>query len=248
MRITLGIAAFGFVLAASSVAAQQPTRCAECHFANLSAVPSPDYLGDWEHSAHARHGVGCDRCHGGDPLTYQPTEAHKGVLDRANLNSPIHPANLARTCAPCHQAIAVAFSAGFHQVLLDAGDRRSPTCVTCHGAMSARVPSPAMLETQCASCHERGSAREDYPALMRASLERLNALRERCDRLTSAVEHVPDTTQRLELRLEAASARDMLLQGVAGAHGLSVQIVRERTTAAQYQLDALAEALAVSSR
>ena len=113
MRITIGIAALGFALAASSVAAQ-PTRCAECHFANLSAVPSPSYLGDWEHSAHARHGVGCDRCHGGDPLTYQPTEAHKGVLNRTNQNSPIHPANIARTCAPCHQAIAVAFSGGFH--------------------------------------------------------------------------------------------------------------------------------------
>jgi hypothetical protein len=247
MRLLIGVAALGIVLAPSSAAAQ-PTRCAECHFANLSEVPSPNYLGDWEHSAHARHGVGCDRCHGGDPLTYQPIEAHKGVLDRANLNSPIHPANLAATCAPCHQAIAVAFSGGLHQVLLDAARGQSPTCVTCHGAMSARVPSPAALETRCASCHAPGTARGDDPALMRASLETLNGLRERCDRLTSAVERVSDATERLELRLKVASARDTLLEAVAGAHTFRAQTVRERVGAASRQLDAVADALVESSR
>ena len=171
--------AFGLAVACAvailpaAAGAQTSSRCASCHFANLERVPAADWLGDWAQSPHARHGVGCERCHGGDALTEQPQLAHRGVLPAANPDSPVHPGNLAATCAGCHRANANAFEGSRHQTLIDLGDTRAPTCATCHGIMRARTISPTELEARCATCHPADLVRVDNAAVMRAALETL---------------------------------------------------------------------------
>jgi hypothetical protein len=109
----------GIAIGAVPVAyAQQVSRCASCHFANLERVPAAEMLGDWARSPHGRHAVGCERCHGGDPTSEHPQEAHRGVLTPGHMLSPVNPANLTSTCAPCHRANADAFGESLHQTLL----------------------------------------------------------------------------------------------------------------------------------
>jgi HSP20 family molecular chaperone IbpA len=82
--LVIALIAAAFALATSPAQAQRLTRCAECHLANLTNVPSPDFLSDWQRSAPARRGVGCDKCHGADSWTEHSTEAHRGVLNSSN--------------------------------------------------------------------------------------------------------------------------------------------------------------------
>lgn len=227
-------------LFASPVVAQTSSRCAECHFANMSRVPAPEHLGDWQKSAHGRQDIGCDKCHGGDASTFQPAEAHRGILGSDNPASPVHRANLVRTCAPCHERNARAFGASLHQVLVGPDDQRAPTCVTCHGVMSARVPSPAALESKCAVCHPSGSARGEYPGLMRAGVEDLNAQRQRADALQQAVERVADYARRVELLASLYDARTALKEAIAGVHTFDFRTLTQRIDTARRRLDGVA--------
>src|SRR5512143_3575515 len=103
MRNLLLVAAF--VVLQPAVASAQANRCVACHFANIATVPAPDRLAAWDKSAHAKHDVGCDACHGGDPTTYQPVDAHRGVLNSRHPLSTVNRANLALTCAACHGGV-----------------------------------------------------------------------------------------------------------------------------------------------
>ena len=237
-----------FILGAGAgVSAQPMTRCASCHVANVQQVPAPNYLTDWQHSAHARHVVGCHECHGGDPWTYVSADAHRGVLGPTRASSPVAAANLVRTCARCHQDVARAFSATLHQTLVQAGEWRAPDCTTCHGAMSASVPSPAALERRCADCHQPGSARAAYPALMRDGLEALNGLRARADAVDDAIARVPEHSRRVELLVAMYNARRSLKEAIARVHAFDVQELNVAVGGARRRLDDLARACAAAA-
>lgn len=235
------------VVAAGRMSGQPMTRCAACHFANVQKVPAPEYLGDWQHSAHARHAVGCHECHGGDPWTYVPAEAHRGVLGPTRATSPVAAANLVRTCARCHQAVTRAFSGTLHQTLVQAGESRAPDCTTCHGAMSESVPSAAALEVQCADCHRSGSARAAYPALMRNAVEALEALRARANAIDDAIARVPEHSRRVELLVAMYDARQALKDCAARVHAFDVQPLNVAIDAARRRLDAVARASTVAA-
>jgi len=229
------------VLVAAAVASAQPmTRCASCHLANMTRVPAPEHLGEWQRSAHAKQGVGCHECHGGDPWTYVAADLHKGILSPAHAASPVNGSNLTQTCARCHRADAQAFAHTMHAALAHAGERRAPTCTTCHGAMRAVVPSPAALERQCAECHPAGSVRAEYPALLRTSIEALNALGARADALDEAIKAVPEHARRVELLVALYNARAALKTSIAAVHGFDVRQVNERVDVARRELDAVA--------
>jgi hypothetical protein len=234
------------VFAVGRVSGQAMTRCAACHFANVQKVPAPEYLGDWQHSAHARHAVGCHECHGGDPWTYVPAEAHRDVLGPTRALSPVAGANLVRTCARCHQAVTRAFSSTLHQTLVQAGESRAPDCTTCHGAMRESVPSAAALEARCADCHRSGSAREAYPALMRGGVEALDALRARADAIDDAIARVPEHSRRVELLVAMYDARQALKECMARVHAFDVQQLNVAVDAARRRLDDVAQASAAA--
>jgi cytochrome c554/c'-like protein len=244
-RLTL-LAALA-LLVAGTASAQTMTRCASCHFANMGQTPAPDRLAEWQQSAHARHVVGCNDCHGGDPWTVVPADAHRGVLSPMHPMSSVNGANLTRTCSRCHQATAQAFAGTLHQTLVESGDRRAPDCTTCHGSMRDSVPSPAALESKCAGCHPAGSARGAYPSLMRAAVEELNEQRARADALDDAVARVPEHSRRVELLVNLYKVRKGLKESLASVHAFDVQRVNEGVAAARRDLDAVARAAAASA-
>lgn len=239
-------AACVLALAARPAAAQASFgRCAECHFANLLDVPGAAHLTEWERSAHARHGVGCERCHGGDPTTVHPVEAHRGVLDSRNPASPVNRANLPQTCGACHAASLKAFGRSRHASLLAHGDAGAPSCSTCHGAMTARVPSPRVLEAQCARCHPAsapGEGRAHAAAALLTDVDRLDLDLANVDWLLPGVR---DSARRQQLDQARAKAGEAMT-GIADAvHAFNLTLARQRTEAARAQVNDLLQRLNV---
>lgn len=237
MRRFAPVVALAAILVAAPPASAQVTRCAACHLANLAHVPGAEHVSDWQRSAHAKHNVGCQECHGGNPWSFEPREAHRGILHPSLPTSPVNRLNLVETCARCHQRIALAFSTTLHATLVQLDERRAPTCTTCHGVMSARVPSPATLESRCGVCHPAGSARGDYPARMREAIEALNAQRERADALQDEVERLSEYSTRVTLLVALIDTRTVLNEAVAAVHRIDPQSILEQSAAARRRLD-----------
>ncbi len=238
------LVAFGFVamLCAAGPAAAEPqgSRCAACHFENFFDVPQPFRLGEWEQSAHARHGVGCEKCHGGDPTTTHRVEAHRGVISSHNPGSGVAPANLPLTCGQCHTGPRRAFSHSRHDQLLQQGDPRAPTCSTCHGAMTALLLSPSTLEAQCARCHAAGSPGPPYPQLARDRIEQADRLEAVLGRTETLILRIRDMDRRQRLLVEYAMAKAALREAADAVHAFDLGAWSERLQHAQRQVDDLA--------
>src|SRR5581483_4928662 len=224
---------------AMTAAAQPMTRCAACHLANVSRIAGGEHVGEWQNSAHAKQAVGCHECHGGNPWAIEAAEAHRGVLGPSHPLSPVNRLNVATTCARCHARNARAFELTLHATLVDIDDRRAPVCTTCHGIMSARVPSPATLEARCATCHPPGSPRASYPARMREALEALMAEQERAAAIEDETERLADYTTRAARLGALLDVREQLKTAVAAIHRLDPLAASAETARVREKLDLL---------
>lgn len=104
----------------------------------------------------------CVSCHG-----------HHGILEVNNLDSPVYPTNVARTCAECHADAELMegrsykgrplghsqyenWQASVHgKALLEEGDLSAPTCNDCHGNHGALPPEVGSVANACGTCHGR---------------------------------------------------------------------------------------------
>jgi hypothetical protein len=241
MRPAIAVVAAAVVasILAPGAAVAQPSRCAECHFANFADVPGREHLAEWEQSPHARHGVGCEWCHGGDASTFVPGEAHKGVVSSRSPASRVNRANLPQTCSLCHAGEAQAFARSRHAALLTAGDPRAPTCSTCHGVMTARVPAPAALEAACAACHPGDSPGAVYPGRARAAVEAINQVRTQLERVQIALQKLGDTDRRRRLWAEQTLAISTLNGAVDALHAFDFAATDQRLREAKTRADQL---------
>lgn len=140
--------------------------CARCH-ADPRAMRQynlrTDQYSEYLTSAHGRRlmaredsGVAtCVSCHG----------AHE-ILSRASPRSRVNRGNVPAMCAGCHAdprrmgASGIrtdqmaAYRRGVHgRLLLEAGDRRVPTCADCHGIHGAVPPGVGEVANVCGTCH-----------------------------------------------------------------------------------------------
>jgi hypothetical protein len=154
--VLCALLAFGlFTPAASSHAADNKTAgnsCVHCH----SRLPGSSFVGakshGWTGSVHQRHGVTCDKCHGGDPRAPEQKEAHAGVLGSGNTESPVYFKNIPSTCGKCHGAEFYKFTQSRHYKMLESAGK-GPECVTCHGSMITSVLTPDTIAAVCEQCH-----------------------------------------------------------------------------------------------
>lgn len=112
----------------------------------------------------------CVSCHG----TAHSTAAHEGlhgVRPVADLDSPVYPKNVAKTCATCHadekkmagrqyhgrpigHAQYAQWSRSVHaETLFEKGDLSAPTCNDCHGNHGALPPDVDSVANACGMCH-----------------------------------------------------------------------------------------------
>jgi len=142
------------LLLVSGALAAEGNQCVACHEAEVLPISLGHSFDDWRSSAHARGGVGCEKCHGGDPEAVEMEAAHRGVLAAAESGSLVNPVRLPATCGACHAEQFAAFDATLHGRQLK-NDGRGATCSTCHGAMATSLPSPGELSLRCAVCHKK---------------------------------------------------------------------------------------------
>jgi hypothetical protein len=179
--MTMRVAALGSVISALLLAAgahaEDVDHCVECHGSENLPISLGHSFDDWRASAHGRGGVGCEKCHGGDPSASDPEVAHRGVLPAAESGSLVNPVRLPATCGSCHAKEFAAFEDTVHARELKQHGRGA-TCTTCHGAMATSLPSPSELSARCGACHQKPvEARAALAVLASAKLRLRQAYR-----------------------------------------------------------------------
>ena len=153
------------------------TGCVDCH-AKVDKKQEA-IAEDWTASIHAKEGVGCADCHGGDPRSDEITvgmaqaNGYLGVPSRADTVG---------LCGGCHanaermrpyqvatDQYAKYFSSVHGQRLLTADDSRVAICIDCHGSHAVKPASdptakvyPLNVPDLCASCHSDADTMQPY--------------------------------------------------------------------------------------
>lgn len=126
--------------------------CVDCHGSLASGKKTPHSVAEWSQSAHARAGITCDRCHGGDATQPSAAPAHTGVIPSRKPTSPLYFNKIPATCGGCHAPEFAEFKKSYHFAELQRTGR-GPNCVTCHGPIGLRVLEPRQMELACSLCH-----------------------------------------------------------------------------------------------
>jgi len=244
IRVLALTAVFVGLPQAEALAQESPSRCVGCHFANPTA-PARDHIESWNASPHRLNGVGCESCHGGDATSFDVVVAHRDVLASLNPASPVHRSNLPTTCGRCHTGPYVAFQQSRHFELLNQGERRGPTCTTCHGAVAARLLSPRGLEQQCAQGHGPNSAvpRVGRPEAARLLLEGIADVRASLNATRRLINEVSDPVRRSELDEAYQQAEVPLVLAAQAGHRFVFDELEQRLADARARVAALQQAL-----
>jgi hypothetical protein len=250
-RVAFALIGLALLLLPAPVAAQT-SRCADCHMANVESPTvswssfAVRHLSDWEHSPHERARVGCETCHGGDATTFERFQAHQGMLNARNPASPVHPANLPRTCGTCHTGPYVAFQKSHHYELLRAGDRSVPTCSSCHGEVAANLLSPRGLQNTCTRCHGPNSAqpRPDRAVDAGILMTGVRDVRATLNEARSLIRRVKDPARRQALEEQWRQAEVPVIEAAQAGHEFVFTNIRERLATARQRADALLDTLA----
>jgi hypothetical protein len=140
------------------VSAQVDNNCSGCH------RNSGQIVSIFQTSTHGRSGLGCDRCHGGDPSQAEKTKAHAGEF----VGKPDTAATL-EMCGRCHREPLEFFKSSRHVAVRPNAARLD--CVECHGVHAIGAYSESFRWPQfCAGCH----GLEYLPALPRPFQEMLS--------------------------------------------------------------------------
>ncbi len=241
--VMVALAAAAPTLAAAQIAPQ--SGCADCHFADPKA-PRRDHLESWDRSPHARANVGCEKCHGGNPHTFEAFLAHSGIVRPIDPRSPVNRRNLAATCGACHVGPFVAFQKSRHYELLRSGSPNGPTCSTCHGDVDGRVLSARALASECNECHgpRERAPRAERASLVREEYEALKAVREQMKLAQSLIKRVDDKARRASLSEAYQQAEVPLRAAIDAGHQFVYADLRERLAVARARVEALLSSLA----
>jgi len=124
------------------------TVCLQCHGGQDGRLGAPVPL--WRQSIHAKNGISCHSCHGGDPADFEmamsPERGFVGVPSAAGV---------ADFCGRCHVGVREDYLASAHG---RAGER-GPQCVTCHGDHGVQGATLELInDKDCSRCHDYGRA------------------------------------------------------------------------------------------
>src|SRR5262249_17645653 len=171
-HLRLRLAIVGLVLTLSSFGvcySQKKDSCVECHSQMEGELSEP--VNRSKEDIHFGRGLSCSNCHGGDPAKDDPVSAmdkSKGFVARPS------PKEMPNFCGKCHSNadFMKKFNPGLrvdqqkeyltsiHGKLLESGDERVATCISCHGVHGIRAVKdaqsmvyPLNVADSCAKCH-----------------------------------------------------------------------------------------------
>jgi ssDNA-binding Zn-finger/Zn-ribbon topoisomerase 1 len=208
-------------------------NCVSCHSHISSPLRLTSRYGEWHMSTHKEKGVGCEKCHGGDPKISDAKKAHVGLLPARDPKSPLHLANLPETCRSCHQNIVSSFVESAHfQKLKSAGI--GPSCTTCHVHMGSQVLySAEETATLCATCHNSpNNLMPSNPAIPQKADETMQAIRRANTMVAWADRLMEEADKRkldvADLKREEKIVRALLAESKIGFHSFNLDIVRKK--------------------
>jgi len=145
---------------------QVPEFCARCHsdiayMHRFNPQARADQLSQYHTSVHGK------RLRQGDTKVAACVDCHgvHNMLPASDTRSPVHPSNVASTCARCHadttymKGYKIAtdqvarYLKSVHAQALAQGDTSAPTCATCHGNHGATPPGVSSVANVCGTCH-----------------------------------------------------------------------------------------------
>lgn len=177
----LGLTLIAIWLGTPAMASWEDNQCVTCHEAERLPISLGHSFEEWRASEHARSGVACEKCHGGDPTEKDEAAAHRDVLPAADPASMVNPRRIAATCGGCHEKEFKAYSGTVHaQQVAQAGE--GATCYTCHGSMATSLPSPAELSSRCSVCHKKPVQAQVALAMLAATKMHLHRTRRNLDK------------------------------------------------------------------
>jgi cytochrome c554/c'-like protein len=229
-------------LALSALGPQLPpavraNQCATCHLRIVWTRSALTHTDEWVTSSHALHGVGCERCHGGNAATSDKAFAHRGIANSADPLSRVHRRVLPTTCGGCHPSQRHAFVSSRHYELLLDGVAGAPTCTSCHSSMAADIPSAIEVERRCAACHD--TERDQRARDARRDVEEIALLRRKLARTKLQMAGVADGARRRELGAEWNDVDAAVRETIAAMHGFDDRRIQDRLAQARARSDRL---------
>jgi hypothetical protein len=145
---------------------QVPEFCSRCHsdiayMHRFNPKMRADQLSQYLTSVHGK------RLKQGDTKVAACVDCHSvhNILPASDTRSPVHPMNIATTCAHCHADPnhmkgyniptdqVEKYRKSVHAEILAQGDTSAPTCSTCHGNHGATPPGVNSVANVCGTCH-----------------------------------------------------------------------------------------------
>ena len=175
------IAALGFILIAgivtTSLSAERFNNCIGCHRElGGEAVEALDK------DIHAKNDLFCDGCHGGYS-TIETDDPSVAMDPRKGFIGVPGAKEIPKLCGKCHSNASymkkfnpnlsvdqlAEYRTSRHGILLQKGDRKVATCVSCHGAHGVTDPKdptspvyPLMVVETCGKCHANKEYMAEY--------------------------------------------------------------------------------------
>jgi predicted CXXCH cytochrome family protein len=135
---------------------------------------------DWSHDVHAKAGIGCHDCHGGDSHADDPDIAKS---KKAGFKGAPKRVDIPALCGSCHGNATYMkkyapllpidqlekYWTSVHGQRIRKGDHKVAQCVSCHGAHGIRKVNdpnspvyPSNLPKMCAGCHADKKLMAEY--------------------------------------------------------------------------------------
>ncbi|MFH0813905.1 MAG: cytochrome c3 family protein [Pseudomonadota bacterium] len=169
--------AFALTFPAKGIAQERENSCITCH--KDLGDESRAQVEQWEKSIHREAGIGCADCHGGDPGSMDMDAAKS---EKAGFIGKPDARGVPALCAECHSDIArmrqynirtdqyAEYKTSIHgRMLLEKGDTKVATCVSCHGNHEIRKkddPLSSVYHTRvpetCGKCHSDPERMKPY--------------------------------------------------------------------------------------
>ena len=150
-------------------------QCLECH------LTTDDGVGElWQDDVHARAGIGCDACHGGDATQ---DDSHLAKRSGTGYRGKLSARAIVSSCGGCHGDVEYMkerkpllpidqlekYWTSGHGKLLIKGETRVAQCASCHGAHGVREVNDAKspvyatnVPATCGGCHGDAEYMSDF--------------------------------------------------------------------------------------